>query len=68
MLVTSNRAVGEWGSVFGDPVVATAILDRLLHHSHVITIRRDSYRLKEKRRSGLLRAAAPEPIIGSGKA
>ncbi|MGN6059041.1 MAG: IS21-like element helper ATPase IstB [Sphingomicrobium sp.] len=31
MLVTSNRAVGEWGAVFGDPVVATAILDRLLH-------------------------------------
>ena len=39
MLVTSNRAVGEWGAVFGDAVVATAILDRLLHHSHVITIR-----------------------------
>jgi len=54
MLVTSNRAVGEWGSVFGDPVVATAILDRLLHHSHVLTIRGDSYRLREKRRSGLL--------------
>ena len=54
MLLTSNRSVGEWGTVFGDPVVATAILDRLLHHSHVITIRGDSYRLKEKRRSGLL--------------
>ena len=59
MLVTSNRAVGEWGSVFGDAVVATAILDRLLHHSHVITIRGDSYRLREKRRSGLLKAATP---------
>jgi len=54
MLITSNRNVSEWGTVFGDPVVATAILDRLLHHSHVITIRGDSYRLKEKRRSGLL--------------
>ena len=52
MLLTSNRSVGEWGTVFGDAVVATAILDRLLHHSHVITIRGDSYRLKEKRRSG----------------
>ncbi len=61
MLVTSNRAVGEWGSVFGDPVVATAILDRLLHHSHVITIRGDSYRLREKRRSGLLQKPAPAP-------
>jgi DNA replication protein DnaC len=38
ILLTSNRSVGEWGTVFGDPVVATAILDRLLHHSHVITI------------------------------
>jgi len=59
MLITSNRSIGEWGSVFGDPVVATAILDRLLHHSHVITIRGDSYRLREKRRSGLLQKAAP---------
>src|SRR5262249_61290268 len=48
--LTSNRSIGEWGTVFGDPVVATAILDRLLHHGHVITIRGDSYRLKEKRR------------------
>ncbi len=57
ILITSNRSVGEWGSVFGDPVVATAILDRLLHHSTVITIRGDSYRLREKRRSGLLQKA-----------
>jgi DNA replication protein DnaC len=59
MLITSNRAVGEWGTVFGDPVVATAILDRMLHHSHVVTIRGESYRLREKRRSGLLQKAAP---------
>ena len=39
LLVTSNRAVGEWSTVFGDPVVATAILDRMLHYSHVVTIR-----------------------------
>ena len=58
MLVTSNRAVGEWGTVFGDAVVATAILDRLLHHSHVVTIRGDSYRLREKRRSGPLQKPA----------
>ncbi len=57
MLLTSNRSVGEWGEVFGDSVVATAILDRLLHHSHVITIRGDSYRLKEKKRSGLVRTS-----------
>jgi DNA replication protein DnaC len=57
LLLTSNRSVGEWGTVFGDPVVATAILDRLLHHSHVVTIRGDSYRLREKRKSGLIRPA-----------
>ncbi|MQT15295.1 hypothetical protein F0357_22090 [Rhizobiales bacterium Sp-1] len=54
MLVTSSWAVGEWGSMFGGPVVATTILDRLLHHSHVITIRGDSYRLREKRCRRLL--------------
>ena len=54
ILLTSYRSVGEWGEVFRDAVVATAILDRLLHHSHVITIRGDSYRLRQKRRSGLL--------------
>lgn len=61
LLVTSNRAIGEWGTVFGDPVVATAILDRLLHHSHVITIRGDSYRLREKRRAGLVQRGAQTP-------
>jgi DNA replication protein DnaC len=63
MLITSNRNVGEWGAVFADPIVATAILDRLLHHSHVVTIRGESYRLRAKRRSGLLQkpAASDEP-------
>jgi|ERR1700738_111178 len=59
-LITSNRPIGEWGEIFGDAVVATAILDRLLHHSHVVTIRGESYRLKEKRRSGLIRTEPGE--------
>ena len=58
LLITSNRSVGEWGEVFGDAVVATAILDRLLHHSHVLTITGESYRLREKRRAGVLNAPA----------
>jgi DNA replication protein DnaC len=58
MLLTSNRGVAEWGTVFGDPVVVTAILDRLLHHSHVLTIRGDSYRLRAKRKSGLIKPPA----------
>lgn len=58
VLISSNRPVQEWDEVFGDQVVAAAILDRLLHHSHVVTIRGDSYRLREKRRSGLFRPQA----------
>ena len=66
MLITSNRSVAEWGTVFADPVVATAILDRLLHHSHVLTIRGDSYRLRAKRKSGLIKASAGDgPSVGS---
>ncbi len=57
MLVTSNRVRGRMGNRVRRRVVATAILDRLLHHSHVITIRGDSYRLREKRRSGLVNQA-----------
>jgi len=66
VLISSNRAVTEWGEVFGDQVVATAILDRLLHHSQVLTIRGDSYRLKEKRRSGLIRPVAGSSLAGGG--
>lgn len=62
VLVTSNLTTSEWGNVFGDPVVATAILDRLLHHSHVVTIRGDSYRLRGKRKSGLLKPITAEAI------
>jgi hypothetical protein len=47
------------GSIFGDPIIATAILDRLLHHSTTVNIRGESYRLKERRKAGLL--PAPEP-------
>jgi hypothetical protein len=66
MLITSNRSVAEWGTVFADPVVATAILDRLLHHSHVLTIRGDSYRLRAKRKSGLIKPLAGDgPPVGS---
>ena len=59
-LVTTNRSVGEWGEIFGDVVVAAAILDRLLHHSQVMTIRGDSYRLKGKRKSGLVKPTLVE--------
>ena len=46
IIVTSNKSFGEWGEVFGDDVLASAILDRLLHHCEVISIKGPSYRLK----------------------
>jgi DNA replication protein DnaC len=54
-VVTSNKSFGQRGQVFAnDPVLASAALDRLLHHSTVISIKGDSYRLREKRKSGLI--------------
>jgi len=47
MILTSNRGFAEWGDIFGDSVVATALLDRLLHHAVVIQIDGSSYRLRE---------------------
>ncbi|RJQ38804.1 MAG: AAA family ATPase [Dehalococcoidia bacterium] len=54
IILTSNKGFADWGEVLGDPVIATAILDRLLHHSHVLSIRGESYRLREKKRAGLM--------------
>ena len=48
IILTSNQSLGAWGEVFGDPVIASAILDRLLHHSITVNIRGDSYRLKDR--------------------
>jgi DNA replication protein DnaC len=54
IILTSNKSYGEWGTIFGDPIIATAILDRLLHHSTTVNIRGESYRLKERRKAGLI--------------
>jgi DNA replication protein DnaC len=48
IILTSNKTFGEWGQVFGDEVLATAILDRLLHHCEVVSINGNSYRLKNR--------------------
>jgi DNA replication protein DnaC len=64
LIVTSNKSFLDWGEVFHDQVLATAILDRLLHHATTLNIKGESYRLKEKRRAGLLSrpgAAMPSP-------
>jgi DNA replication protein DnaC len=54
LILTSNKSFLDWGEVLGDAVIATAILDRLLHHSTTLNIKGESYRLKEKRKAGLL--------------
>src|SRR6476659_8476230 len=64
IILTSNKSYGDWGSIFGDPIIATAILDRLLHHSTTVNIRGESYRLKERRKAGLL--PRPEEASPSG--
>lgn len=50
----SNKCFSEWGELMSDTVIATAILDRLLHHAHVINIRGDSYRIRQRQKSGLM--------------
>jgi DNA replication protein DnaC len=55
MILTSNQNFGSWGDVFGDRVIAAAILDRLLHHAITVSIRGQSYRLKEKLKAGLVK-------------
>jgi DNA replication protein DnaC len=60
IILTSNKSYGDWDSIFGDPIIATAILDRLLHHSTTINIRGESYRLKDRRKAGLFPRAEEE--------
>jgi DNA replication protein DnaC len=61
IILTSNKSYGGWAEVFsGDEIIATAILDRLLHHATTIAIKGDSYRLKDKRRAGVMPDAKTE--------
>jgi DNA replication protein DnaC len=59
LIVTSNKPFGRWGEVFGDDVVAAAMIDRLVHHAEVVALKGDSYRLKD-RDLGRVPAAATE--------
>jgi DNA replication protein DnaC len=54
IIFTSNKSYGEWGEIFRDHVIASAVLDRILHHCTTINIKGDSYRLKERRKQGLI--------------
>ena len=52
-IFTSNKSYSEWGEIFGDPVIATAILDRILQHRNTLNIKGESYRLKKRKKTGL---------------
>jgi DNA replication protein DnaC len=65
IILTSNKSYADWGQVFGETTIATAILDRLLHHSTTINIKGESYRLKERRKAGLF--AAPTSLSSEKK-
>lgn len=58
MILTSNKSYGDWGTIFSDNVIASAILDRLLHHSTTINIKGESYRLKDKKKAGVIAKTA----------
>jgi DNA replication protein DnaC len=59
LIVTSNKPFGRWGEVFGDDIVAAAMVDRLVHHAEVVALKGDSHRLKD-RDLGRVPAAATE--------
>ena len=53
IILTSNKYFSDWGELLSDAVIATALLDRLLHHAHVINIRGQTYRLKDRLKAGV---------------
>ena len=61
MILTSNLPFGQWDQTFaGDAALTSAMLDRILHHSHVVQIKGESYRLRQKRKAGVIAEANPE--------
>lgn len=64
LIVTSNKSCGEWGDIFAGQVLASAILDRLLHHSTTVSIRGQGYRLREKRQAGVFHNLTAAPKEG----
>jgi DNA replication protein DnaC len=48
LIVTSNKNFSLWGEIFGDEIVAAAMIDRLVHHAEILNLKGDSYRLKDR--------------------
>ena len=64
-VLTSNKGFEEWGAILGDEVMAAALIDRLLHHCHVVNIRGNSYRMRKH--TDLLRAISPRAHARASK-
>lgn len=70
-VLTSNKSFEEWGEIFGDEVMAAALIDRLLHHCHIVNIRGNSYRVRHHAAPGQAaerggsRGSAPTPIAST---
>jgi DNA replication protein DnaC len=64
IILTSNTNFAQWGNLLGDEVLATALLDRLLHHAEVIPITGRSYRMKERQSEHLGPSVSPEAALG----
>jgi len=63
IILTTNRGIADWGAIFEDTTVATAVLDRLLHHASVLSVTGDSYRMRRHRRAP---TRAHRPCAGWG--
>jgi DNA replication protein DnaC len=64
-IITSNKAFAEWGAIFGDDVIAAAMLDRFVHHCHVLSLKGESYRMKSRNPGGKQLKGKPTPRVGS---
>ena len=60
MIVTSNKPFSKWGEIFGDDMAATAMIDRLIHHSEILSLKGDSYRLRGKNLDARIATKPPE--------
>ncbi len=63
-IITSNKPFSDWGQIFADTTLAGALLDRLLHHSHVLSLKGESYRLRRKTQGTTAAKRKNEPEVG----
>ena len=63
--LTSNKGFEEWGEILGDDVMAAALIDRLVHHCHIVTIRGNSYRMRQHTELWQALHTTPDPDAGS---